>query len=77
MGSTFPVADLIKEFPIQVVRGEAGEFSQGLRLRLLVQRETATAELDLGDQGRIYPGDAALARCAQLTEGKARVVYSE
>ncbi|MFN9708377.1 MAG: OB-fold nucleic acid binding domain-containing protein, partial [Burkholderiales bacterium] len=77
-GSDFPVAELIKEFLMPAGgQGEIGEFSKGLRLRLLIQRETASAELDLGEKGCIYPSEAALLRCAQLTEGQAKVVYSE
>lgn len=77
-GSDFPVAELIKEFLMPAGgQGEIGGLSRGLRLRLLIQRKTASAELDLGEKGCIYPSEAALLRCAQLTEGQAKVVYSE
>ena len=43
---------------------------------VLVQRETVTAELQLGEQAKFYPTDAALASwTAQADKGLAQVVY--
>jgi len=41
-----------------------------------VQRDEATAELQLGEQARFYPTDAALASwMAQAHQGLAQIVY--
>ncbi len=55
---------------------EAGELVRGLGVRLLVEREAARAELQLGDDAKFFPSDAALASwMAQAHEGLAQVVY--
>ena len=72
-----PVAELLRDFPPRTIQTEQGEAAQGLRLRLVIQREAASAELDLGEQARLYPSDAALARCLLATQGQARVIYTE
>ena len=52
------------------------EASKGLPLRLAIRRTGATAELDLGDDGRFWPTDEALARCKALShDGRAAIVY--
>ena len=71
------VAELLRDFPQRRVKSEQGELSQGLALRLTVQRELACAELDLGEEGRVFPSDEALARCQSIAPGQARVVYAE
>ncbi len=76
-GLAFPLAEIIKQFSMPEGQEGRAELTKGLRLRLLIHRETARAELDLGEHGRIYPSDAALLRCAQLTEGQAKVVYAD
>ena len=44
--------------------------------RLLVQRQEAVAELQLGEAARFYPSDAALASwMAQADQGLAQIVY--
>ena len=49
---------------------------QGLPVRLRLQRPGASAELDLGAAGRIWPSDEALARWRKLAlAGRARIVY--
>jgi DNA polymerase-3 subunit alpha len=74
-GETPPVAELLREFPVRRVRTDDGEWVQGLKVRLLLQRERAVGELDLGDAARFFPSDAALERWARCTRGGARLVY--
>src|SRR5678815_1257875 len=61
-GSVPPVAEVLREFPSRRVATEHGEVPQGLPVRLALQREHATGEIDLGDSARFYPSEAALAR---------------
>jgi DNA polymerase-3 subunit alpha len=80
-GGTPAVAELVRSFPAKVqVADDAeggGELVLGLGVRLLLKRPGATAELELGAAGRIWPSDQALARWRQLAhEGKASIVYS-
>ena len=74
-GTTPPVARLLQEFPPRRVATEHGETVQGLPVRLVLQRERATAELDLGEDGRFFPSDMALARWRLDSHGHAQVVY--
>jgi DNA polymerase-3 subunit alpha len=50
---------------------------QGVSIRVRVQRETATGDVDLGDAARFFPSDAALAWWKAQTRGAARMVYSD
>ncbi|WP_428424948.1 DNA polymerase III subunit alpha [Methylibium sp.] len=70
-----PVGDLLREFPPRTLRTEQGEVVQGLAVRLVLQREAVQGEIDLGDDGRFFPTDAALARWKTSTHGRAAVVY--
>jgi DNA polymerase-3 subunit alpha len=70
-----PVQQLLREFPVRREATEQGELVQGLPVRVLLQREGATGELDLGDDGRFFPSDAALQRWQQATIGQASLVY--
>jgi DNA polymerase-3 subunit alpha len=74
-GHTPPVAELLKEFPARRVATDDGDLVQGLTVRLLLQRERAVAELDLGEAARFFPSDAALERWRRCTGGGARLVY--
>jgi DNA polymerase-3 subunit alpha len=74
-GDSPPVADVLREFPARRVRTDEGELVQGLPVRLLLRRERAVGELDLGDAARFFPSDAALERWARCTHGAARLVY--
>ena len=48
----------------------------GLGVRVKVRADGAAAELDLGDQGRFWPSDDALARWKQIMPRHApQVVY--
>jgi DNA polymerase III subunit alpha len=71
-----PVADLVKQWPARRVDTEHGELTQGLLVRLRVQRPRVVAEIDLGDDGRIWPSDEALSRWRAAAQGgQAMVVY--
>jgi DNA polymerase III subunit alpha len=75
-GSVPPVAEVLRDFPTRRVATEHGDLAQGLTVRLQLQRESASAELDLGDSARFYPTDAALERWrAGARQGRAVVVY--
>jgi DNA polymerase-3 subunit alpha len=70
-----PVAELLRDFPPRRAGADAGGAPQGLAVRLVVERDAAEAELDLGEEGRFYPSDQALARWQAATRGQATVVY--
>jgi DNA polymerase-3 subunit alpha len=75
-GSVPPVAEVLRDFPSRSKATEHGELPQGLTVRLQLQREAASGELDLGDAARFYPTDAALERWrAAAHHGHAVVVY--
>ncbi|MBC5784986.1 DNA polymerase III subunit alpha [Ramlibacter sp. USB13] len=75
-GTAPDIGRLVRDFPPKKEMTEQGELLRGLPVRLLVQRETATAELQLGEQAKFYPTDAALASwMAQAHEGLAQIVY--
>ncbi|WP_066334770.1 DNA polymerase III subunit alpha [Azohydromonas lata] len=74
-GTAPPVEEVLRDFPARRFEDEAGEQFQGLTVRLLLQREGAQAELDLGDAARFYPTDEALACWSRGTHGKSRLVY--
>ena len=58
------------------VETEQGALMQGLSVRLFLERPSAQAELDLGEDARFYPSDAALARWRESVHaGAATVVY--
>jgi DNA polymerase-3 subunit alpha len=70
------VAELVRQHPAKVDAAEEGELVQGLPVRLRLQRPGASADLDLGPAGRIWPSDEALAHWRRLArEGRAKVVY--
>jgi DNA polymerase-3 subunit alpha len=75
-GTAPDIQRLVRDFPPKKEQTEQGELLRGLGVRLLVQRETATAELQLGEQAKFYPTDAALASwMAQAYGGQAQIVY--
>lgn len=75
-GSVPPVAEVLRDFPSRRLQTEHGELPQGLVVRLKLQRERASGELDLGEAARFYPSDAALDRWrAGAHQGRAEVVY--
>jgi DNA polymerase-3 subunit alpha len=77
-GGRPPVAEVLKAWPARRLDTEQGDLSQGLSVRLRLERPRATAELDLGDDGRFWPSDEALARWRQVAHrGQAEVVYAD
>jgi DNA polymerase III subunit alpha len=67
---------LLRDFPARREQSEQGELVRGLGIRLSVRRDQATAELQLGDDARFFPSDAALASwMAQADGGQAQIVY--
>ncbi len=75
-GGVPPVADVVRLWPARTVETEHGDLSQGLAVRLKLHRRVCTAELDLGDEGRFWPSDEALARWKSIAEGgRAAIVY--
>lgn len=73
-GQVPPVAQFVREFPARRVSMDEGELVQGLPVRLVLQRDKAVGELDLGDASRFFPTDAALDGWSRLAHG-AQIVY--
>jgi DNA polymerase-3 subunit alpha len=75
-GTAPDIVRLVRDFPPKKEMTEQGELLRGLGVRLVVQREAATAELQLGEQAKFFPSDAALASwMAQAHGGLAQIVY--
>jgi DNA polymerase-3 subunit alpha len=75
-GSVPPGAEVLRDFPSRRVTTEHGDLPQGLTVRLQLNRESVTGELDLGEAARFYPTEAALERWrAGAHHGRATVVY--
>ena len=70
------IGRLLRDFPPKREQTEHGELLRGLPVRLALKREGAQAEIQLGDEARFFPTDAALASwIAQADQGAAQVVY--
>lgn len=75
-GQLPPVAELVRQSPAKRVDTDQGELTQGLAVRLKLQRPQVAAEIELGEDGRIWPSDEALLRWrAAAHERQAVVVY--
>lgn len=75
-GAAPDISRLVREFPPKKELTEQGELLRGLGVRLEVLREEARVELQLGEQAKFYPTDAALASwMAQAHAGQAQIVY--
>ncbi len=79
-GKAPDVARMVKDFPPRRETSEQGELLRGLGVRLALQRQSdsagAAAELQLGDEVKFFPTDAALASwTAQADQGQATIVY--
>ncbi len=79
-GLKLDMARLLRDFPAQKEVTEQGELWRGLAVRLALtcrgDEGAAQAELQLGEQARFYPSDAALASWwAQAAPGTAEIVY--
>jgi DNA polymerase III subunit alpha len=71
-----PIGELLRDFPPRRLASEHGETLQGLGVRLVLQRERAVGEVDLGEDARFFPTDRALASWRVATHGEASVVYA-
>jgi DNA polymerase-3 subunit alpha len=70
------VKRILRDFPPVRERTEQGDLLRGLPVRLALKRNGAEAELQLGDEARFFPSDAALASwIAQADQGAAQIVY--
>jgi len=70
------VQRIVRDFPARRETTEQGELVRGLPVRLALQRATVHAEIQLGDDARVFPSDAALASwMAQADQGQVAVVY--
>ncbi|MBU1440454.1 MAG: DNA polymerase III subunit alpha [Gammaproteobacteria bacterium] len=75
-GKAPDIARLVKDFPPRTEQSEHGELRQGLGVRLSLARGGAQVELQLGENARFFPTDAALASwMAQADAGRAAIVY--
>ena len=75
-GNIGPLTELVKQWPARRSSTEHGESIHGLGVRIKVRTGGAAAELDLGDQGRFWPSDDALARWKQIMPTQSpQVVY--
>ncbi len=75
-GKAPDIRRLVREFPPRKEQSEQGELIRGLTVRLSVRRDDAVAELQLGEEAKFFPSDAALASwMAQADQGLAQIVY--
>ena len=75
-GKAPDIKRLVREFPPKREISEQGELVRGLGVRLSLKREAAVAELQLGEEAKFFPSDAALASwMAQADQGGAQIVY--
>lgn len=75
-GKAPDVQRLVRDFPARRELSDQGELVRGLAVRLSVSRAEASAEIQLGDDARFFPTDAALAGwTAQAASGQAVIVY--
>jgi DNA polymerase-3 subunit alpha len=75
-GTVPDVARIVREHPARVEASEQGNLVRGLGVRLQVLREGANAEIELGDNAKFFPTDAALASwMAQAYQGQSQIIY--
>ncbi|MEY3513434.1 MAG: putative polymerase alpha subunit, DnaE subfamily [Pseudomonadota bacterium] len=75
-GTVPDVARIVREHPARIEASEQGNLVRGLGVRLQVLREGANAEIELGDNAKFFPSDAALASwMAQAHQGQAQIIY--
>ena len=75
-GTVPDVARIVREHPARIEASEQGNLVRGLGVRLQVLREGANAEIELGDNAKFFPSDAALASwMAQAHKGQAQIIY--
>jgi DNA polymerase-3 subunit alpha len=67
---------LLREHPAKVEQSEQGELVRGMGVRLKLLRDGATADVQLGDNAKFFPSDAALASwMAQAHDGQSQIIY--
>jgi DNA polymerase-3 subunit alpha len=67
---------MLRDHPAKVEQSEQGELVRGMGVRLKLLREGATAEVQLGDNAKFFPSDAALASwMAQAHDGQSQIIY--
>jgi DNA polymerase III subunit alpha len=76
-GQLPPVDQVLRDFPARRSATEQGELVQGVPIRLVIERDRATAEIELGDAARFYPSDEALKAWQLGSHGQARLVYGD
>jgi DNA polymerase III subunit alpha len=74
------ISRLLREFPPMRVQTEQGELQRGMSIRVAVARAAdlgvVNADIQLGDDAKFYPSDAALASwMAQSGIAKSHIVY--
>ena len=70
------IGRILKDHPAHIEMSEQGELVRGMPVRLKLLRQGAQAEVQLGEQAKFFPSDAALSSwMAQAHEGDARIVY--
>ena len=75
-GTVPDIARIVREHPARVEASEQGNLVRGLGVRLQVLREGANAEIELGDNVKFFPTDAALASwMAQAHQGQSQIIY--
>ena len=75
-GALIDIARMLRDHAAKVEHTEQGELVRGISLRLKLLREGATAEIELGDNAKFFPSDAALASwMAQAHEGQSQIIY--
>ena len=75
-GTVPDIARIVREHPARVEASEQGSRVRGLGVRLQVLREGANAEIELGDNVKFFPTDAALASwMAQAHQGQSQIIY--
>ena len=75
-GTAPDIARLLRDHPAKVEHSEQGELVRGMGVRLRLLRAGAKAEVQLGDNAKFFPSDAALASwMAQAHQGQAQIVY--
>ncbi|HEY8047537.1 MAG TPA: DNA polymerase III subunit alpha, partial [Ramlibacter sp.] len=75
-GKAPDIKGLLREFPPRTEHTDQGDLQRGLPVRLALKRDGAEAEIQLGEDARFFPSDAALASwMAQADQGVAQVVY--
>ena len=76
-GTEPPIDQLLQAHPPRESVGEEGVLTLGLGIRLIVERDTAVGEIELGNAARFYPDDEALLHWSRTTHGAAQIVYPD